>query len=587
MPEQPTEAEDHVTEVPTDDEYVQQRRSKADRLRELGLDPFWGTDFQPQHAIQSVRDQYDAMDAETLDASGETVELSGRITALRRFGKAGFAEIADATGRIQVHFAKDQLNETGFELFKKVLDLGDFIGVRGPLFRTKTDELTVRIVDLHFHSKALRGLPEKWHGLTDVETRYRQRYLDMLANDDSRKRFTDRVAVIRAIRRFFDDRGFLEVETPMLQGKASGAAARPFETHHNALDIPLVLRIAPELYLKRLVVGGFDRVYEINRNFRNEGISTQHNPEFTMLEFYQAYATVDDLMDLTEELIRSLAQDICGTTTVTYQGQDISFDSFDRASVYELICRHTDISDESVLLAVGDTARAALDCDVPKGDLCRKLLETFNPPDLAGILQAAGLDDVPPPEQLEEQAVAAVIRRFCDDQPFRAKLIDAVDHKSSQGEDPRVLAGAIAMLIFEAEVEDKLQDPTFVTEFPLAVSPLARRLETRRDDGTPVDSHLTARFELMIAGREIANGFQELNDPDDQRKRFEFQARAKGYGDAEATGIDEDYLRALEHGLPPTSGEGIGIDRLVMLLTDAPSIRDVILFPLARPRQQQ
>ena len=418
-------------------------------------------------------------------------------------GKAAFAHLLGSGKQIQIYVKKDVVGEDGFKLFQ-LLDLGDSIGVRGHLFRTKTNELSIWVEEIHFLSKALLPLPEKWHGLTDVELRYRQRYLDLIANEKSREVFVTRAKIIQELRKFFDQRGYIEVETPMMHPLPGGAAARPFVTHHNTLDIDLYLRIAPELYLKRLTVGGFDRVYEINRNFRNEGISTRHNPEFTMLEFYEAFQDYRYLMDLTEALLREVATKVCGSTVVEYQGESIDLGQpFDRLTMAQAIAKY---------------------------DPGHPLPELARPEYLKTSLATLGVDVLP---------------------------TDGV--------------GVLQLKLFEATTEDKLVQPTFIIAHPTDVSPLAR--------ASDADPALTDRFELFITGREIANGFSELNDPEDQAARFNEQARAKEAGDAEAMHYDADYIRALEYGLPPTAGEGIGVDRVVMLLTDSPSIRDVILFP--------
>ncbi len=426
----------------------------------------------------------------------------------RVMGKASFAHLQDMSGRIQLYVRRDDLPEGMYAEFKK-WDLGDVIGVEGSLFKTRTGELSVKTTSVRLLTKSLHPLPEKFHGLADQETRYRQRYLDLIMNDQVRHTFRLRSRIIEHIRHFLTDRDFLEVETPMMQAIPGGAAARPFVTHHNALDMQLFLRIAPELYLKRLVVGGVERVFEINRNFRNEGVSTQHNPEFTMLEFYQAYADYHDLMDLTEELLRQLAEDLLGSSTVAYQGESYDFGkSFDRMTLKESILH-------------------------------------FNP-DIAR-------------EQMDDAASARAVAEGM-----------GIPLKESYG------LGKIQVEIFEKCVEDRLRDPTFITAYPTEVSPLARRND--------IDPFVTDRFEFFVGGREIANGFSELNDAEDQAERFRQQVRERDEGDQEAMYYDEDYVTALEYGLPPTAGEGIGIDRLVMLLTDAPSIRDVLLFPYMRQR---
>jgi len=485
----------------------QQRIKKLDTLRGLGVEPH-GSRFAVQDRAVDLLSLHGEKSKERLEQEKIAVTLAGRIVGLRRFGKAAFAVLQDGADRMQVYLKKDLLGESSYKVCEE-LDLGDWIGVGGTLFRTKTNELTIEVHQFTFLSKALRPLPEKWHGLTDVETRYRQRYVDLIANPQVHQIFVTRSRIISAIRLFLIEKGFLEVETPMMHPIPGGAAARPFVTHHNALGADLYLRIAPELYLKRLIVGGFPRVFEINRNFRNEGISTIHNPEFTMLEFYQAYADYNDLIALTEELLTQLAQQILGTTTFDYQGQSIRFDRPWRRWSY-----------------------------------------------LQALLEVNKLEP------------AVLTNRDAALQAARQLKVD-VDSK----------AGHVAILtaIFEETVEPQLIQPTFITDFPTEISPLAKRKDS--------DPTLTDRFELYIAGREIANAFSELNDPLDQRERFEAQVAQREAGDEEAHNLDEDFLRALEYGMPPTAGEGIGIDRLVMLFTNQASIRDVILFPQLRPEK--
>ncbi len=483
-----------------------QRLKKAEELKTSGIPPY-GRRFDAADTALAVTEKHAASTKETLGSSPVACSLAGRIVALRRFGKAAFAHIQDSTGRVQVYFKKELLNEPSVAIFER-LDLGDIIGVSGRLFRTKTDELTVQIETLALLAKSLRPLPEKWHGLTDVETRYRQRYLDLISNPDVQRVFVQRSKIIAAVRDFLNERGFLEVETPMMQPIPGGAAARPFVTHHNALGVDLYLRIAPELYLKRLIVGGLERVYEINRNFRNEGISTVHNPEFTMLEFYQAYADYQDLMTLTEALFGFVANRVLGTLTFPYQDHTIH------------------LTPPWKRIPFLEATRAA----------------------------------VPDPSVVGD----------------RAKLLAFLDRKKIpvKGTEP---LGKLQQAIFEAAVEPTLIQPTFIIDYPTEISPLAKRKES--------DPSLTDRFELFVNGLELANAFSELNDPLDQRKRFEDQVKSRAAGDLEAHPMDEDYLRALEHGMPPTAGEGIGIDRLVMLLTNQTSIRDVIFFPQLRPEK--
>jgi lysyl-tRNA synthetase class 2 len=485
---------------------IAQRREKLARLREQGV--AFPNDFRRNVVAGELHAEYAARSAEELESLGVRVRVAGRIMSRRVMGKASFVHVQDMSGRVQLYLQRDGLPEGVYEQFKRDLDLGDIIGAEGRLFKTKTGELSVQCDELRLLTKALRPLPEKFHGLTDQESRYRQRYLDLIMNEASRRTFRTRTRVVQFIRSYLDGRGFLEVETPMMQVIPGGATARPFITHHNALDMQLFLRIAPELYLKRLVVGGFEKVYEINRNFRNEGLSTRHNPEFTMLEFYEAYADYRDLMDLTEDMLRRLTIEILGATTVPYQGDCFDFARpFARMSVKESILR-------------------------------------FNPA-LA-------------PADLEDPSSARALAARLD-----------IPLKEGWG------LGKVWVEIFEKTVEGRLTDPTFITDYPTEVSPLARRNDA--------DPFVTDRFELFVGGREIANGFSELNDAEDQAERFRRQVQEKEAGDAEAMHFDADYVRALEHGMPPTAGEGIGIDRLVMILTDSPSIRDVLLFPHMRP----
>lgn len=490
----------------TDDtnEFIAQRREKLTALRERGI--AFPNDFRRNVVAGEVHAKYNDMSNEALESELNRVAIAGRIMTRRIMGKASFTHIKDMSGQMQLYVARDNLPEGVYADFKK-WDIGDIVGAEGVVFKTKTGELSIKVDKLRLLTKALRPLPEKYHGLADKEIKYRQRYLDLIMSDVTRETFKTRSAIVSFIRQFLIQHDYMEVETPMMQAIPGGATARPFTTYHNALSMDLFLRVAPELYLKRLVVGGFERVFEINRNFRNEGLSTRHNPEFTMLEFYQAYADYSDLMDLTELMFRSLAETVIGSTTITYQGETYDFGKpFNRMTIKESILH-------------------------------------FNP----------DLD----PQQLESLEQASQVATGLK-----------ISLKDSWG------LGKVQVEIFEKTVEHRLKDPTFITAYPTEVSPLARR----NDD----DHFVTDRFELFIGGREIANGFSELNDPEDQAERFRKQVEEKAAGDDEAMHFDEDYIVALEHGLPPTAGEGIGIDRLVMLFTDAPSIRDVLLFPHMR-----
>ena len=498
----------HTSIMPTMEDIndlVLQRIKTLKELRSLGINPYRNT-YSVSDSSQDITDKYGKLTAEELAAKKHNCSIAGRVVALRSFGKAAFSHIQDHAGRIQIYIKKESVGEDLYSLFKKI-DIGDFIGVEGILFRTKTGELTVEVEKFSLLSKSLRPLPEKWHGLSDIEIRYRQRYVDLIVNPEVKNVFILRSKIIKAIREFLDNHGFLEVETPMMQPIPGGATARPFKTHHNALGIDLYLRIAPELYLKRLIVGGFNRVYEINRNFRNEGISIKHNPEFTMLEFYMAYATYNDLMDFTEKMFISVADKIIGGLKITTEQTELDLTPpWDRLTLKDAVIKYTNIE--------------------------AKILE-----DRTLALEWAKSEGVP-----------------------------------LKGDES---LARITLEIFEKKVEEHLIKPVFITDYPTEVSPLARR----KDDAPEI----TERFELFIGGMEVANAFSELIDPEDQRERFLAQETERAGGDEEAHKMDEDFIRALEYGMPPTGGEGIGIDRLVMLFTGQSSIRDVILFPHMRP----
>lgn len=487
-------------------ELLQIRRNKLDELRKLGVDPF-GTKYERTTTAKEVFDKYDGMDKEELQEAGIEVSLAGRIMAKRGMGKASFAHIQDLSGRIQIYVRQDTVDEKKFEAYS-LLDLGDIIGVRGTVFKTKTGELSIKVLELEILSKSLLPLPEKYHGLKDVEMRYRQRYVDLIMNPDVQQTFVTRSRIIQSMRRYLDSHGYLEVETPTLHAIAGGAAARPFITHHNALDMTLYMRIAIELHLKRLIVGGLEKVYEIGRVYRNEGISTRHNPEFTMIELYEAYADYNDIMNLTENMIAHIAQEVLGTTKIQYQNHEV------------------DLTPQWRRVSMVDAVK-----------------------------EVTGVD-------------------------FSAQMTDEEAHRIAKEHnvkvEPHFTFGHILNAFFEEFVEETLIQPTFVTGHPVEISPLAKKNDK--------DPRFTDRFELFIVAREHANAFSELNDPIDQRQRFEAQLEEREHGNDEAHEMDDDFIRALEYGMPPTGGLGIGVDRLVMLLTNAPSIRDVLLFPHMRER---
>ncbi len=484
-------------------EQVRVRFEKMQKIRAQGENPY-KNGFNPKDLAEKLHAAYDAKTKEELDAAPVRASIAGRILAIRDFGKAAFVRVRDRSGVIQFYVAKDKLGDAAYEKYKSEMDLGDIVYAEGKLFKTRTNELSVELDQLTLLTKSLHPMPEKFHGIQDIEMRYRQRYVDLIVTEESRETFRKRSLIVDEIRAFFKEHDFMEVETPMMHPIAGGATARPFITHHNTLDMDLYLRIAPELYLKRLVVGGFERVFEINRNFRNEGVSIKHNPEFTMLEFYMSYATYEDLMDLTEQLFQRIAMKLNGKTQITYQGTEIELGGkWERISVEDSIVKYSAFKDKSKIR------------------------------DRDALLAYGKSKDI---------------------------------HM-----DPKSPTGVLQMAIFDAEVEAKLIQPTFITQYPTDVSPLARLNEK--------DPFTVDRFEVFVYGREMGNAFSELNDPIDQRNRFLKQSEAKAAGDAEACEHDEDYCVALEYGMPPTAGQGIGIDRLTMLFTDSASIRDVILFP--------
>jgi len=521
------------------------RKTKLEEIEKLGQAAY-PNQFPASHTISAVRAKWGETVAEDLETTRVTVAVAGRIMAIRAQGKAGFATLQQGGQRLQIYVRLDAVGEQGFALYK-LLDMGDHIGATGYLFRTRTGELTIHVERLTFLSKAMLALPEKFHGLADVELRYRQRYVDLFTNLDAREVFVKRSKVLQSIRRFFDERGYLEVETPMMQQIAGGAAARPFKTHHNALDMDLFLRIAPELYLKRLVVGGLDRVYEINRNFRNEGISTQHNPEFTMLEFYQAYANYLDMMQITEELVEYVAHEVNGTTVTEFNGHTIDLAKWTRLSM-------------------------------------REAIQEFWPAEAGAKPAITAFEQIPVLQARLHAAMSSVEKAMGDTAHKTPERIDelktingavtAVYFESMKG----APIGKSVYNLFEAVVEPFLIQPTIIYDYPTVVSPLSKQ--------KPDDPEHVERFEFFCGGFELGNAFSELNDPVEQHKRFEEQLTERDRGDDEAHQMDEDYVRALAYGLPPTGGEGIGIDRLVMLMTGSRSIRDVILFPLMRARDQ-
>ena len=505
-----------------DQKIYELRKDKLKQIEALGQSAY-PYRYETSHTIPQIVEEFSAQTKEELESSKINVTVAGRLMSIRIQGKAGFAHLQQGGKRLQIYVKLDFVGEKGFQLYK-LLDIGDYIGVKGYLFRTRTGELTIHVEDITFLVKDLLPLPEKWHGLQDVETRYRRRYVDLTMNPEVREVFIKRAKVVQSMRRFLDAHGFVEVETPMMHPIAGGAVAKPFITHHNTLDVDLYLRIAPELYLKRLVVGGMDRVYEINRNFRNEGISTQHNPEFTMLEFYMAYADYHDMMDFTGEMLAQIAIDVNGTAVAHFNGQEVDFGNIQRLTMREAIITFW-----------------------PENAGAKPTINDFS----------------------SSEKIAELVRRYNATNPHIPY-------------DPTAPDGKTIAELFEFVAEPHLIQPTFIYDFPLAISPLSKNKREPEENADWVE-----RFEIFAGGLEIGNAFSELNDPEEQRRRFEQQLSQRARGDEEAHQMDEDYIRALSYGLPPTAGEGVGIDRLTMLLTDSRSIRDVILFPLLRPLKRE
>ena len=556
-----------------DQKIYELRREKLKQIEALGQQAY-PYRYETTHTIPQIIEEYSAKTGPELEAERVNVSVAGRIMSIRIQGKAGFAHLQQSGKRLQIYVRLDNVGEKGFALYK-LLDLGDYIGVKGYLFRTRTNELTVHVEEITFLVKDLLPLPEKWHGLQDVETRYRRRYVDLTMNPDVREVFIKRAKVVQSLRRFLDAKGFIEVETPMMHPIAGGAVAKPFITHHNTLDVDLYLRIAPELYLKRLVVGGMDRVYEINRNFRNEGISTQHNPEFTMLEFYMAYADYRDMMDFTAEMLAQVAREVNGTTVSHFNGHDLDWSNFQRLSMREAIIQFwpenagtkPQMSDFSSYDALHALLSSAVQSSSIQGTGWREKRMPQESPRL--------------PPNLPRGTGGSMTKEQQSEMNTPLRLNAALKGILAEMENGGNFGRAVATL-FETFAEGELIQPTFIYDFPLAISPLSKNKREPEENADWVE-----RFEIFVGGLEIGNAFSELNDPEEQRRRFEEQLGERARGDEEAHQMDEDYIRALSYGLPPAAGEGVGIDRLTMLLTDSRSIRDVILFPLLRPLKRE
>jgi len=556
--------------VALDQKIYELRKEKLKQIEALGQQAY-PYRYETTHTIPQILEEYLPKTGPELESPRVNVSIAGRLMSIRVQGKAGFAHLQQGGRRLQIYVRLDNVGEKAFQLYK-LLDLGDYIGVKGYLFRTRTNELTVHVEEITFLVKDLLPLPEKWHGLQDVETRYRRRYVDLTMNPGVREVFLKRAKVVQSMRRFLDNNGFIEVETPMMHPIAGGAVAKPFITHHNTLDVDLYLRIAPELYLKRLVVGGMDRVYEINRNFRNEGISTQHNPEFTMLEFYMAYADYRDMMDFTAQMLRRVAEDVNGTTVCEFNGHQIDWSKFQRLSMREAIVRWwpekatPQLDDLANLNNFKPFVEALMTYFAQEHKRLGAEREHIHNTFLAR----------PEGTEMDMPDIRAQIRKITD-------LMVIVDtNRWTLNRALKYYDGKVYATVFEMLAEPHLIQPTFIYDFPLAISPLSKNKRESEESADWVE-----RFEIFAGGLEIGNAFSELNDPEEQRRRFEQQLGERARGDEEAHQMDEDYLRALSYGLPPTAGEGVGIDRLTMLLTDSRSIRDVILFPLLRPLKRE